>query len=184
MELALFIAVVLLALSIILAYNQLIALRNNREQSFSDIDVQLKLRYDLVPNLVNAVKGYATHEKDLFENIAKLRTQAMGAQGVDEKVLIENQFTSVLKSIFAVSESYPELKANENFLQLQKQLADVENKIAASRRFFNHATKELNTVLMSFPVNVLNMIFRFKQGNFFEIGADEAVQKENVTVNI
>jgi LemA protein len=178
------VVVIVLLVAAIVLYNSLIALKNNREQAFSDIDVQLKLRYDLVPNLVNAIEGYATHEKDTFENVAKLRTLAMGAQGIDNKIQAENQFAGAVKSLFAVAEGYPELKANQNFLQLQTELADIENKIAAARRFFNSATKEFNTVLLSFPTNLLNSLFRFQQGTFFDIGSNAEVERENVTVNL
>ena len=180
----LIIVILVIVVAVVLTYNSLVALKNNREQAFSDIDVQLKLRYDLVPNLVNAIKGYATHEKDTFENIAKLRTVAMGAQGIDNKIQAENQFAGAIKSLFAVAEAYPELKANQNFLQLQTELSDIENKIAAARRFFNSATKEYNTVLLSFPTNLLNTLFRFQQGTFFDIGSNADVERENVTVNM
>jgi len=178
------IVVLVILISVIVIYNSLIALKNNREQAFSDIDVQLKLRYDLVPNLVNTIKGYATHEQDTLENVTKLRVMAMGAQGIDDKIKAENQFAGAVKSLFAVAENYPDLKANQNFLQLQTELADIENKIAAARRFFNSATKEFNTVLLSFPTNLLNSFFRFQQGTFFDIGSNAEVERENVTINL
>ncbi len=134
--------VIVVALLFVSIYNNLVTLRANREQAFADIDVQMKQRYDLVPNLVNTVKGYATHEKELLEKLTALRSVAMGAKGVDEKIAADNQFSSTLKTLFAVSENYPDLKANQNFMQLQSELSDIENKIAASRRFFNSARGE------------------------------------------
>ena len=181
---ALLVALGLLLFFVMVTFNQLIALKNNREQAFSDIDVQLKLRYDLVPNLVEAIKGYATHEKETFENIAKLRTAALSAGSINEKVLADNQLSGALKTMFAVAENYPELKANQNFLQLQASLSDIENKIAAARRFFNNATKEYNTVLMSFPSNIINVAFRFQIGTFFDLGAEATTTRENVKVQI
>jgi len=180
----LIIVLVVILGAIIVIYNQLITLKNNREQAFSDIDVMLKLRYDLVPNLVNTVKGYATHEQSTFEKIAQMRSVAMGAQNIEDKVAAENQFNGALKTLFAVAENYPQLKANENFLQLQGQLTDIESKIAAARRFFNNATKEYNTMMMSFPANLLNAAFRFPQGTFFDLGSEAAVTRENVKVNM
>ncbi len=174
----------LIVVFLVITFNSLIALKNNREQAFSDIDVQLKLRYDLVPNLVNTIKGYATHEQETFENITKLRSLALEAQSIDDKVHAENQFAGALKSMFAVAENYPELKANTNFLQLQTELSDIENKIAAARRFFNNATKEYNTLLMSFPTNALNAVFRFPMGTFFDLGAEAATTRENVKVQL
>lgn len=171
-------------LYIVVIYNRLIALRNNREQAFSDIDVQMKQRYDLVPNLVSVVKGYAKHEKSVFENIAKARSQALGAGSIDDKIASENKFASTLKTVFAVAEKYPELKANSNFIKLQDELSDLENKIAAARRFFNNTTKELNTVLLSFPVNLLNALFRFEKGKFFEVGPEAAEVRESITVKL
>ena len=184
MEIIIVLVILVVVVGVIVTYNQLVTLKNNREQAFSDVDVQLKLRYDLVPNLVNVVKGYATHEQTTFEDIAKMRSLAMGAQGIDDRVDAENKFNGTLKTLFAVAENYPELKANQNFLQLQGQLADIENKIAAARRFFNNATKEFNTVIMSFPANTLNMVFRFQVGSFFELGEETAVTRENVKVKI
>lgn len=170
-----------LVVTVVIIFNQLVTLKNNRQQAFSDIDVQLKLRYDLVPNLVNAIKGYATHEKDTLEEVVKMRNLAMSAEKVDDKIKAENQFNTSLKSLFAVAESYPQLKANENYMQLQAQLADIENKIAAARRFFNNATKEYNTVLMSFPANVLNGFFHYEQGNFFDLN-NETIARQNVSI--
>lgn len=177
--------VVVLILIVIMSYNRLVALKNNREQAFSDIDVQLNLRYDLVPNLVNVVKGYAKHESETLEAVTKMRASMGGGQSIDDKIKIDNQFTGALKSLFAVSENYPQLKANENFMQLQNQLADIENKIAASRRFFNNATKEFNTSLMSFPTNSLNAsFFHFQQGTFFDLGTNAEEMRKNVVVEM
>lgn len=176
--------VLVVAVVVVIIYNQLVALKNNRQQAFADVDVQLKLRYDLVPNLVNTVKGYASHEQTTFEEIARLRTAAMSAQNIDDKVQAENQFNGALKTLFAVAENYPELKANSSFLQLQEQLSDIENKIAAARRFFNNATKEYNVILMSFPANMLNGLFHFPSGTFFDLGSEAAITRENVTVKI
>lgn len=169
---------------LIIIYNSLVKLKNNREQSMSDIDVQLKNRYDLVPNLVSTVKGYATHEKDLFENITKARTAAMGAKGIDDKVKAENEFSSTIKSLFAVAENYPELKANENFLQLQRELSDLENKIAAARRFFNSATKEFNTAIQMFPNSIIASVTGFKQGSFFDLGEEKEAASEAVKITM
>lgn len=161
-------------------YNRLISLKNKRGNAEADIDVQLKLRFDLVDNLVNTVKGYADHEKSTFEEITKARTQFMNAQNIEDKAWASNMLTWALKSLFAVAENYPELKANENFLQLQNELSDIENKIAAARRFFNNATREFNTYLESFPSNVVGKWFGFKQFAFFEI--DDEAERERPDV--
>lgn len=159
-------------------YNQIIKLRLNREQAFSDIDVQMKNRYDLVPNLVETVKGYAKHEKELFENVTKARTSAMGAGSVDEKIAADNQFASTLKSLFAVAENYPDLKANDGFVKLQDQLTDIENKIASARRFFNNSTKEYNSLLQAFPAVLFASMLGFTAGEFFDLGEErEQVEK-------
>ncbi len=181
MGIAAIVLVVVIVIVVIMAvgiYNSLASLRVNRDQAFSDIDVQMKQRYDLVPNLVNTVKGYATHEKELLENVTKARSMAMGAGSIDEKVAAENQFSSTLKTLFAVSENYPDLKANQNFLQLQSELSDIENKISAARRFFNNATKEYNASLVVFPNNILAGMFGFKVATYFDLGEEkEAVSK-------
>ena len=175
----LFLVIILLGLSIIVwvIYNRLVALKNNREQAFADIDVQLKQRFDLIPNLVETVKWYAKHEKELFENVTKARTSFMNAQTVEDKMQANNMLTSTLKSLFAVAENYPNLKANENFMQLQMELSDIENKIAAARRFFNATTKEYNTYVESFPVNIIASIFWFQKAQMFEIENREEVEK-------
>jgi LemA protein len=153
METNVIIILVIIALVawIISLYNRLVSLKANRENAFSDIDVQLKLRFDLVPNIVNTVKGYAKHEKELLKQITEARTGFMNAKTIDGKVEANNELTSALKTLFAVAEAYPELKANQNFLQLQSELSDIENKLAAARRYFNSATKEYNIAVQQFP---------------------------------
>lgn len=164
---------------IIGVYNGLIRLKNRVDEAWSDIDVQLKRRYDLIPNLVETVKGYATHEKELFENVTKARTAAMSAQGVEAKGQAENALSSTLKSLFAVSENYPELKASENFAKLQDELSDTENKIQAARRFYNGQVRDFNTKIQVFPNNTVAGMLKFTKYEFFE--ADEK-EKENVEV--
>ncbi|MBR4644777.1 MAG: LemA family protein [Bacteroidaceae bacterium] len=160
-------------------YNNLVALRNNRENAFANIDVQLKQRYDLIPNLVNTVKGYAEHEKGLLERVTAARTAAMGATSLNEKIEAENALSSALAGLKVSVEAYPDLKANQNFMQLQSELADIENKLAAVRRFFNSATKELNTGVQSFPAVLFAGMFGFHQEPMFEVPQEEraAVQK-------
>ena len=157
-------------------YNSLIKYRNRAKEAWSDIDVQLKRRYDLIPNLVETVKGYAAHEKTAFENVTKARAAALGAQGPEEKGKAENMLTGALKSIFAIAEAYPQLKANENFLELQRELSDTENKIQAARRFYNSNIMALNTLIESFPKNIVAGIFKFQKEKFFEI--EEPTEKE------
>ncbi len=165
---------------IISKYNWIITLRNNREKAFADIDVQLKLRFDLVPNLVNTVKWYAEHEKSTLNEVVEARTKYMSADSTDDKIWASNMLTSALGKIFALAESYPDLKANDNFWKLQMELSDIENKIAASRRFFNSATTEFNTYIELFPTNVLAWMFWFKRAELFEILNEE--EKKNVKV--
>lgn len=184
MELILIIVLVLIAGAVIVLYNQLVQLRNNREQAISDIDVQTKLRYDLIPNLVEVVKGYATHEKELLENIASLRSQAMQAGSVEAKAETESMLTGALKSLFAVAESYPDLKANQNFLSLQRELSDIEDKIAAARRFFNNATKEYNTAIQSFPANIMANMFGFKKEVFFDLGSEKEAASKPTSISL
>jgi LemA protein len=150
-------------------YNSLIRSRNRVDEAWSDIEVQLKRRYDLIPNLVNTVKGYAKQESSVLENVTKARTQAMGAQSLDEKVKDENQLSGALKSLFAVAESYPDLKSNTNFLQLQGDLTDTENKIQASRRFYNGNVRDYNTKLQVFPTNLFASMLGFTVREFFDI---------------
>jgi LemA protein len=152
-------------------YNQLVQLRVRTDSAWSDIDVQLKRRHDLIPNLVETVKGYAAHEKGTFENVAKFRSMAMQATTPADKAQAENQLTGALKSLFAVAESYPELKANEEFMQLQASLSQTEDSIQNSRRYYNAVVRDLNTRIQSFPTNILAGMFGFQQRQFFETAA-------------
>lgn len=161
-------------------YNGLVSLRNRAKEAWSDIDVQLKRRYDLIPNLVETVKGYATHEREAFENVTAARSRAMGATNPKEKAEAENALSGTLKTLFAVSENYPQLRASENFQKLQDELSDTENKIQAARRFYNGNARDLNIKIESFPSNLIASIFGFKQMEFFEIA--EVAQKEPVQV--
>jgi len=166
---------------IIMKYNGLINMRNIRKQSFADIDVQLKQRFDLIPNLISAVKWYAKHEKETLESVTKARTDFLNAwDNIDGKIAADNMLTWALKSIFAVSENYPDLKASQNFLDLQSELSDIENKIAAARRFFNSATTEYNTYVEMFPNNIIAWTFWFKQEILYEVG--NLAERENVKV--
>ncbi|MBI2042226.1 MAG: LemA family protein [Candidatus Nealsonbacteria bacterium] len=164
---------------VILSYNRLIALRNRTKEAWSDIDVQLRRRYDLIPNLVETVKGYAAHERELFEKVTNARAQAMQATGVKEKEVAENMLSSTLKSLFAVAENYPDLKASTNFLELQRELRDTEDKIQAARRFYNTNVRDFNTKIESFPSNLIANMFGFKQRDFFET---DSAAKEPVAV--
>jgi LemA protein len=161
-------------LVVIFIYNRLVALRQTTRQAWGDIDVQLKQRHDLVPNLVNTVKGYASHEKETLENVIKARQTAVDVTGsTKELAQAENMLSGALRQLFALAESYPDLKANTNFLELQNELADLENKIAAARRFFNNAVAEFNTAIEQFPAVVLANMFGFKSEEFFEVAATE-----------
>ena len=172
--------VVIILLWVIYTYNRLITLRNRTKEAWADIDVQLKRRYDLIPNLVETVKGYAAHERELFEKVTEARTKAMAAQTVKEKGEAENFLSQTLKSLFAVAENYPDLKASVNFLELQRELTDTENKIQAARRFYNGNVRDLNIKIESFPSNIIAKIFNFQKAEFFEI--EEAAAKEPVKV--
>ncbi len=174
--------VVLLVLWAIGLYNRFVALVNRAKEAWSDIEVQMKRRYDLIPNLVDTVKGYATHERSAFETVTAARSAAMGAQTVAEHGQAENMLTGALKSLFAVSEAYPDLKANTNFLQLQKELADTEDKIQASRRFYNSNVQALNTSVEQFPGNIIAGMFGFKIMDLFELSADEEAARQPVKV--
>lgn len=165
----------------IAAYNSFIRLINRAKEAWADIDVQLKRRYDLIPNLVETVKGYAAHEREVFEKVTEARTRAMGAQTVAERGKSENMLTGALKSLFAVSENYPQLKASENFLELQRELSDTENKIQAARRFYNTNVRDLNIKIGSLPANIIAKMFNFKKMDFFEI--EEAAAREPVKVD-
>ena len=166
-----------LVLWVIFIYNGLITLVNRAKEAWADIEVQLKRRYDLIPNLVNTVKGYATHESSAFENVTKARSMAMGASGPNEaRAQAENVLTGALKSIFAIAEAYPDLKANTNFLELQRELSDTENKIQAARRFYNTNVRDLNIKIESFPSNILAGIFSFSKKEFFDLADNDVAQ--------
>jgi len=152
-----------------ITYNGLVTLKIRVDEAWSDITVQLKRRLDLIPNLVNSVKGYAAHESGVFEKVTQARANALNAQGVKETAAAENQFEDALKSLFAVAESYPDLKANQNFLQLQQELVDTEDKIQAARRFYNSGVRDLNTKIQVFPNNIFAGMLGFRQREFFEV---------------
>lgn len=164
-------ALIILAIIIIgvLLYNSLIRSRNRVDESWADIEVQLKRRYDLIPNLVNTVKGYAAQESGVLERVTEARTQAMGAQTQDEKIKDENQLSGTLKSLFAVAENYPDLKSNQNFMQLQTDLTDTEDKIQAARRFYNGNVRDFNTKIEVFPTNIFASMLGFAKRAFFDI---------------
>lgn len=180
---AIFIIVLLgvIALWGIAVYNRLVTLKNRTDESWSDIDVQLKRRYDLIPNLVNTVKGYAAHESGVFEKVTEARTRAMSAGNQHEKVEAENALAGTLKSLFAVAENYPDLKANQNFLELQRELSDTENKIQSARRFYNANVRDFNTMIESFPNNAVAPLFNFGKREFFEL--EEEAAKQPVAVS-
>lgn len=176
------VAVVVIALVAI--YNGLVRAKVRTDEAWSDITVQLKRRYDLIPNLVNTVKGYATHEKSVFEEVTKTRAEAMNAQTVAETAKTDNQFQAALKSLFAVAENYPDLKANQGFQQLQGEIVDTEDKIQAARRFYNGATRDLNTKIQTFPTNLFATLMGFKMREFFEVeGQESAVIQDAVKVD-
>lgn len=180
MTLIIIIAVVaIIALLLISIYNNLVRARNNRENAFANIDVQLKQRYDLIPQLVATVKGYAAHEKEVLEQVTAARTAAMNATDINDKIEAENALSNALAGLRVSLEAYPDLKANQNFLQLQNEISDIENKIAATRRFFNSATKELNNLVQAFPNNLLAGMFGFHTEPMFEVPEAErqAIQK-------
>lgn len=165
--------VVLLAIWCVSLYNNLVKLRNNRENAFANIDVQLKQRHDLVPQLVATVKGYATHEREVLQRVTEARTAAMGATTINDKINAENALTSALAGLKVSLEAYPDLKANQNFMQLQNEIADLENKLAAVRRLFNSATRELNNAVETFPSNIFAKMFGFKKEPMFEVPQEE-----------
>ena len=175
--LAVFIAVVLW---VIFTYNRLVTLKNRGKEAWSDIDVQLKRRYNLIPNVIETVKGYATHERELFESVTKARTQAMGATTMEDHSKAENMLSATLKTLFAVAENYPQLRASENFLELQRELRDTEDKIQAARRFYNGNVRDLNTKIETVPANIVASLFKFGRMEFFEI--EEAAAREPVNV--
>lgn len=165
--------VVLIGIFLWATYNSLVTLRVRVEEAWSDINVQLKRRLDLIPNLVETVKGYAKHESGVFEAVTQARAQVMGANGVKETAAAENQFEGALKSLFAVAEAYPDLKANENFVELQRELVDTEDKIQGARRFYNSGVTSLNTKIQTFPANVVAGMFGFKNREFFDVDETE-----------
>ena len=173
--------IALIAFMVIGIYNALVRRRNRVEEAWSDIEVQLKRRYDLIPNVVETVKGYAAHEQNVLENVTKARTQAMGAHTAKEHTSAENMLTNTLKTLFAVAENYPDLKANANFLDLQRELADTENKIQSARRFYNSTVLALNTTIESFPSNLIASFFRFAKKEFFDLEEAEAKQPVRVS---
>jgi len=174
------VVVVLLVLWLIGVYNSLVKLKNRVKEAWSDIDVQLKRRYDLIPNLVETVKGYMTHERETLTKVTEARAAAMSAKGIEAKGKAENMLSDTLKSLFALSENYPDLKASQNFLQLQDEISDTENKIQASRRFYNGQVRDFNTKIEVFPNNIVAGMMKFKAWEFFEVEREE--EKENVKV--
>ena len=174
------IVLAVLVVWVILAYNRFVRLITRAKEAWADIEVQLKRRYDLIPNLVNTVKGYATHESSAFENVTKARSAAMGAQSPSDKAGAENMLTNSLKSIFAIAEAYPELKANTNFLELQRELSDTEDKIQAARRFYNGNVRDLNIGMGVFPGNIIASVFNFSKMDYFELGSPDESQPVKV----
>lgn len=170
---------VIIILWLVLVYNGIVSLKNRTKEAWSDIDVQLKRRYDLIPNLIETVKGYAKHERELFEKVTKERTAAIDAKGIAEKAEKENMLSQTLKSIFAVAENYPDLKASANFMQLQEELTDTENKIEAARRFYNGNVRDFNTKIQTFPNNLVVKPLGFKEFELFEA---KGAEKEPVKV--
>lgn len=167
------VVVVLLVIWGVSLYNNLVKLKNNRENAFANIDVQLKQRHDLVPQLVSTVKGYATHEREVLQRVTEARTAAMGATGINDKINAENALTSALAGLKVSLEAYPDLKADQNFMHLQTELSDLENKLAAARRFFNSTTRELNNAVETFPSNIFAKMFKFGKEPMFEIPQEE-----------
>ena len=178
------IAVVVIAVYFVMTYNGFVTLRNRVTEAWSDIEVQMKRRYDMIPNLVNTVKGYAAHESKTLENVIKARNVAMGQQeNMKERSQAENMLSGTLKSLFAVSENYPELKANQNFLELQRELRDTEDKLQAARRFYNGNVLSFNTKVESFPSNIVASVFHFEKKEFFELDdAEKAAVSQPVKV--
>jgi len=177
-EIIIVLIVVILVVAIIWLYNSLVNLRNRVKNAWSQIDVQLKRRTDLIPNLVETVKGYATHEKSVFENVTKARSSLMNASGVKESAEANNQLTGALKSLFAVAENYPDLKASQNFRELQALLSETEDKIAYSRQFYNDTVLRYNNKVQMFPSNILASLFKFTEADFFEIAEGERAVPE------
>jgi LemA protein len=177
------IVAVVLLIAVIAMYNSLVKLKIRVESAWSDITVQLKRRIDLIPNLIETVKGYAKHEKSVFEEVTAARSSLMSAKGVKETAKAENQIEGALKSLFAVAEAYPDLKANQNFSELQQELVDTEDKIQGARRFYNSGVTELNTKIEQFPSNIIAAMFRFAKRDFFELsGSEQAAAEKAVDV--
>ena len=172
------VVVVILALIVMGKYNSLVKLRNNRENAFADIDVQLKQRHDLIPQLVETVKGYATHEKETLQKLTEARANAMFAKTIDDKIAAESQVSQLLSGLKVAVEAYPDLKANQNFMQLQEEVADIENKLAAVRRYFNSATKEYNNAVETFPSNIIAGMFHFNREVMFDLGESRTTLEE------
>ena len=167
----------MLVIILITMYNRLVKLRNHRENAFADIDVQLKQRHDLIPQLVDTVKGYAKHERETLDSVVAARNGAMAARTIDDKIAAENQLSAALNGLKITVEAYPDLKANQNFMQLQEEVADIENKLAAVRRFFNSATRELNDAVQTFPSNLIAGMFGFKKEMMFDLGTERAAHE-------
>jgi len=182
MLMGLFIILVVLVLFAVGLYNRLVKLRNNRENAFADIDVQLKQRLDLIPQLVEAVKAYMKHESTVLTDITNARARALQANGINEKIAADAGMTSALQGLRVAVEAYPDLKASQNFIQLQEEISDIENKLAAARRFFNSATKELNNAVETFPSNLLAGMFGFKRETMYDLGADRTRAEETPTL--
>ena len=178
MLLAIIIIIVVLVLLAIGLYNRLVKLRNNRENAFADIDVQLKQRLDLIPQLVESVKGYMKHESTVLTDITNARVNALQAKTINEKIAAESQVASALHGLKVAVEAYPDLKASQNFIQLQEEISDIENKLAAARRFFNSATKELNNAVETFPSNILAGMYGFKREPMFDLGTEMREKSE------
>ncbi len=170
--------IVLAVLMVISLYNRLVKLRNNREQAFSDVDVQLKQRHDMIPQLVDTVRGYMGHERGVLTEITEARANAMRATTINEKIAAETRLSTALDGLRISVEAYPDLKASQNFMDLQNEISDVENKIAAARRFFNSATKELNVATEIFPSNIIASMFNFKREPMFELGEQRAAAEQ------
>lgn len=173
----------LLVLVVIFIYNSLVTAKVRTEESWSDITVQLKRRYDLIPNLINTVKGYAKHEREVLDSVTNARANALNAHTVGETAKSDNIFQEALKSLFAVAESYPDLKANQNFQHMQEELVDTEDKIQAARRFYNGSVRDLNTKIQTFPTSIVAALFKFKEREFFDVEAAEN-QAVNTPVNV
>lgn len=176
--LVIIVAIVLLALWAVSLYNRLVKLRNGREQAFADVDVQLKQRHDMIPQLVEAVRGYMQHERGVLTEVTEARAAAMKATSINEKISAETRLSTALDGLKVAVEAYPDLKASQNFLDLQNEISDIENKIASARRFFNSATKELNVATEVFPSNIVATLFNFKREPMFDLGEQRTTVEE------